>query len=296
MALTTKPTSTISYNSPDWLRDKLDALYNARRIADYRMIRHIGEDGDKDHFHVWLEPSRRLDTEDLREWLKEPDPMHPDKPLGCMPFRSSKEDDWIMYALHDPEYLSNHHTDESEEKEPYTLDDIVTPNPEALQRSYKRAIRLRQTDTQRIVDRLMDGVAPSRVAYELGNPFAVNTLARLLDMDNVHGHRSPAIVDLGPLKAVEVDDKVEVIEQLGWKDRNASTPSEGWIDMDAAGLIAQINQYAADHAIVGYRLRRVYKAFEGDYRAVFTDVTGREHRFFLVISQDGKLTEMEERI
>ena len=48
-----------------------------------------------------------VQTDDIREYLKEFDPNCPDKPLGCLIFQSSKFDDWYMYGLHDPEYLAS---------------------------------------------------------------------------------------------------------------------------------------------------------------------------------------------
>lgn len=301
MALTTKPISTISYNSPEFLRDRLDSLFKAKRIADYRYILHFGEEGDKDHFHVWLMPGRRLDTAELVDFFSEPDPLKPDKPLGVQPFRKSDEDNWLMYSIHDPEYLETHNTDESHEKIPYTLDDVQTPFPDALRRTFRRAVRLRRNDTQRIIDSLMEGNSPMEVAYSLGNVFAVNALSRMMLDQDARRWKRPDIrrvagTDITLREELPEHDpeSVEVLEQLGWWDeRNQPVNQEGWIDMDVANLVPQVQAMAPE----GLRLMKVYKAFEGDFRAVFVDNARIEHRYFLTLSADtGALESMEERV
>ena len=101
---TQKPISTISYNTEPFLKEKLDTWYQAHIIQAYQYICHKGEDGDKDHIHVRIEPNKKLDPMDLIEQLREYQ-IGKDKPLGCRPFRPSKEEDWILYAVHDEEYL-----------------------------------------------------------------------------------------------------------------------------------------------------------------------------------------------
>ena len=107
---TTKPISTISYNSADYLRVKLNELQKAKRISFWAFISHKAEDdeaGSKNHHHVYIMPSRMLQTDDLRDELKEFDPFHPSNPLGVMPFHTSKFDDWYLYVTHDKAYLSS---------------------------------------------------------------------------------------------------------------------------------------------------------------------------------------------
>lgn len=48
-----------------------------------------------------------LQTDELRDELKEPDPDKPDKPRGCLTWNSSKFADWYMYAKHDVLYLAS---------------------------------------------------------------------------------------------------------------------------------------------------------------------------------------------
>lgn len=101
---TQKPISTISYNSESFLKEKLDIWVKAHIIQAYQYICHKGEDGDKDHIHLRIEPNKKLDPMDLADELKE-FIQGKDKPLGVRPFRPSKEEDWFMYVVHDAEYL-----------------------------------------------------------------------------------------------------------------------------------------------------------------------------------------------
>lgn len=107
---TTKPVSTISFNTEPYLRLKLDELRKAKKISFWAFVNHLPEDdegGKKSHIHLYLEPSALLQTDDLREFLKEYDPNNPSKPLGCLIFNHSVFDHWYMYVLHDKRYLAS---------------------------------------------------------------------------------------------------------------------------------------------------------------------------------------------
>lgn len=106
---TTKPIATISFNTPDYLAKRLEDLRKAGKISFWAFIPHLPEDdegGKKDHSHVFVEPAKMLQTDDVTEALKEFDPVKPDKPRGCIAWRSSKFADWYLYALHDAKYLA----------------------------------------------------------------------------------------------------------------------------------------------------------------------------------------------
>lgn len=129
---TTKPISTISFNTPDYLTFKLEELIQAKIISFWAFIVHLPEDdegGKKEHCHVYIEPSRLIQTDDLKEHLKEFDPANPSKPLGCINFRSSKFADWYLYALHDRRYLA---AKGQSRKHQYSHGDIVTSDADDL--------------------------------------------------------------------------------------------------------------------------------------------------------------------
>lgn len=188
MALTALPMSTISYNSQDYLLMKLDELHQAGKLDDFRAIKHFGEDGDKDHFHVIVFPAKRLDFTAVSEQFKEIDLNHPGKPLGVMPWRRSEPDHWLLYALHDEDYLKAHQkNDEASHKIRYSLDDIYTPFPEQLERDYRKALPLKNTDAQVIIQCLNKGMSAMEIMYSFDiSPMKVNAVMSAW----YHGHKA----------------------------------------------------------------------------------------------------------
>lgn len=106
---TTKPFSTISYNTVDFLTAKLDDLVCRRVISFYAFIKHYKEqDERKDHIHLIIFPNGQYQTDALFDYLCEPDLTDlTKKPLGIMPCQSSKWDHWYLYACHDIAYLAS---------------------------------------------------------------------------------------------------------------------------------------------------------------------------------------------
>jgi hypothetical protein len=88
----------------------LNELLNAGRLSFWAFIVHKPEDdegGKKQHCHVFVEPSKMLQTDDLKAELKEFDPELPEKPRGCISWNSSQFGPWYLYALHDKRYLAS---------------------------------------------------------------------------------------------------------------------------------------------------------------------------------------------
>lgn len=120
---TSKPISTISYNSQEYLIARLEELIQAHTISDYMFINHFAEaDEKKNHIHLYIEPNKKIDTMSLQEFFNEFDASNPDKPFKCINFKSSKVDDWILYVEHFAPYLAT--KGESREFH-YTKDDFV---------------------------------------------------------------------------------------------------------------------------------------------------------------------------
>jgi len=129
---TTKPISTISFNTPEYLQLKLNELLNAGILSFWAFIVHKPEDdeaGKKQHSHVYLEPSKMLQTDELKSELREFDPQKPDKPRGCLTFNSSRFDPWYLYALHDSRYLASKG---QSRKFHYEHDQIFSSDPDDL--------------------------------------------------------------------------------------------------------------------------------------------------------------------
>ncbi len=104
----------------------------AGRISFWTYIVHKPEDdegGKKEHCHVYIEPSKMLQTDDIKSELKEFDPTSPMTPKGCISFNSSKFDHWYLYALHDKRYLASKG---QSRKFHYLHDDIISSDSDDL--------------------------------------------------------------------------------------------------------------------------------------------------------------------
>lgn len=111
MSRSIKPLASISYNSPDFLRRKLEDLTKNGTLDFWVYIFHHGEtldDGcmEKDHFHVYLVPGEAIDKRQLRQEFIE-FYKREKLPRGFMPLRNSQWQDWYLYDLHDKEYLDS---------------------------------------------------------------------------------------------------------------------------------------------------------------------------------------------
>lgn len=102
---TSKPISTISYNTIDFLVDTLQRLKYMRIISYYEFIVHLPDKDDKkQHIHLYIEPNKVLDTETFSNYFIE-SVSDNDKPLKCIHWQNSKFGDWYWYSLHDKDYL-----------------------------------------------------------------------------------------------------------------------------------------------------------------------------------------------
>lgn len=102
---TSKPFSTISYNSEEYLIRKLNELVLRRNLEFWCFVHHYAEEDElKVHKHLFIVPNGQVNTDQISEYLLEPDPPNP-KPLGCIRFRSSNFTDWFLYSSHNEAYL-----------------------------------------------------------------------------------------------------------------------------------------------------------------------------------------------
>lgn len=178
---TQKPQSTISYNTEPFLREKLETWYQAHIIQSYQYICHKGEDGDKDHIHLRIEPNKKLDVMDLAEQLREY--QLGKKPLGCRPFRPSKEEDWILYAVHDEQYLKiKYGGAEKGEKIPYKWQDIKVPEFYDMEIAFIRAKATLEHTSVNMATRLQNGENPLNLVLQGNNPYMVSTLMRVVNV------------------------------------------------------------------------------------------------------------------
>ena len=82
-----------------FLIETLNRLTRNRILTFWAIIEHKGEDdegGKKDHFHLYAEPSKSVQTDDIRASFIEPIPN--EKPLACLPFRTTSNfGEWYKY-------------------------------------------------------------------------------------------------------------------------------------------------------------------------------------------------------
>jgi len=155
---TTKPISTISYNTAPYLEQKLNELQKAKKISLWHFIQHQGEDdeaGKKDHIHLYIEPSKLIQTDDLKEFFSEYDPTHSSKPLTCLTFRSSKFQDWYLYGEHNKAYLASKN---QTRRYAYRYEHFKTSDADELNRQYKEIDLTALTPFMAILDAQANGL------------------------------------------------------------------------------------------------------------------------------------------
>lgn len=134
---TSKAFSTISFNTRPFLQGVLNDLIEEGVLTFWAFIPHKAEDdegGKKDHFHVYMEPAKRLQTDYIIDRSKEIDPTNP-KPKKFMPCNICNSfGHWFMYAMHDEQYLKNKGL---EKKFHYKYEDFITSDEDYLYCKFK---------------------------------------------------------------------------------------------------------------------------------------------------------------
>lgn len=194
---TSKPISTISYNSERFLRERI-WQWKRQGIIEYAMwIRHEPDvDGKKAHYHVYLQPAQLIQTEDLMNqtieldmtWQPLPDTASDEEKaehekkrfFKSNVFRNSVSSDWILYGIHDENYLTekglfrNHH---------YSTEDIQSTCDDTLLEMVSQAYDTRNNKLEfRIVQAVNEGKSWSEMVRSGMIPIRHITGARLLYM------------------------------------------------------------------------------------------------------------------
>ena len=105
---TSKPFSMISYNTKEFLIEKLNELVQGGLVQFWAFIHHQPEEDErKAHKHLYIIPQKLIDTQRIEKALQEIDLTDiTAKPLGAIFPQSSKFADWYLYGLHDKKYLA----------------------------------------------------------------------------------------------------------------------------------------------------------------------------------------------
>lgn len=104
---TTRPISSISYNSSAFLIQQLNTLISLGIISYYEFIEHFpDEDDKKKHIHLICFPAKRINLTAFGDYFIEKD-INNYKPLKCMPFRVSDYGNWYWYSIHNKDYLKS---------------------------------------------------------------------------------------------------------------------------------------------------------------------------------------------
>ena len=105
--LTRITTSTITYNTPQFLKLKCDELIEEGKIDFYAFVPHKKESDElKDHNHLMMIPSCQIDTKKMDIHFEQPTSDN-EKSLGtCTIWKTvgKHTSDWILYCLHDLVY------------------------------------------------------------------------------------------------------------------------------------------------------------------------------------------------
>lgn len=152
---TTKLISTISFNTPEFLRGRLEDLVRQGVLEYAHWIFHEPEEDEKKpHAHLVLKPNRRLDTSSLSNEFKEVVSLA-EAPLGILPFKSSKMRDWVLYSVHDFAYLL---TKNQSRKKHYEKSDLQSTHPDLLDEDWREAHEGEDTRMSQVIKLAQDGM------------------------------------------------------------------------------------------------------------------------------------------
>lgn len=162
---TTKPISSISWNSRNYLVDRLEELRKAHLIAFWVLVKHTAEEDEKkDHIHFYVEPNRSIDTELLREKFIELVPGS--KPLGVNKFQKSDFKNWLWYCLHDKAYLlSKGET----RKYHYSIEDLISSDDGDLRQRIQENPRP-ESEYSKVEELIQQGLSNEAIAQTMNVP------------------------------------------------------------------------------------------------------------------------------
>lgn len=165
---TSRPQSTISYNTEEFLIGTLNDLVKDYVISSWFFIKHDAEEDEKkDHYHVWIEPNGCINPMRVAERFIEPDPEGNELPLGVLPFHYSDPNNAIPYFEHNIFYLSMVKHEEREFI--YEKKDFKCSNDLYFDRLYRHAFKASDwAKDQQLLKILRDGTMTGSELIEKG--------------------------------------------------------------------------------------------------------------------------------
>lgn len=153
---TSKPFASISYNTKEFLIEKLNDLVNRRYISFYTFVYHYAEEDEKKpHIHLYIMPNGMVDTNQIHDELLEIDVNNLDlPPLAIMPCVSSKFADWYLYSSHNVDYLISKGL---ERQYHYNFDDFVSSNEDYMLELVHTIDYTKYTKSKEFVEGIKDG-------------------------------------------------------------------------------------------------------------------------------------------
>ena len=128
---TIKSISSVTWNSELFLNNVLNSLIDRGIISFWFYVHHNAETNEtKDHFHIYMEPDCRVDTNDIRKEFEELPTCSDDKDIiKPLPFEKSNFDNAYLYFTHDKLYLNS----KGYYKQYYNYTDVHTSDKFMLQ-------------------------------------------------------------------------------------------------------------------------------------------------------------------
>lgn len=122
-------------------------------------VEHLPEEDEKKrHKHLYIVPSKLIDTTVFQKKLLELDTTDlTAKPLGCIVPVSSKFGDWFLYCKHDKAYLNSKG---QFRKYQYNDTDFIVSCQDYFKHLLHTIDYSKYSLTQRLIDALMDGETP----------------------------------------------------------------------------------------------------------------------------------------
>lgn len=165
---TIRTISNVSFNSVEFFESKIRELTSPGKgqVLDWAhwIVHQPDTDQSKAHIHFVCKPSRRIDTNELRQQFLEPitdtefiqaelakgqKPEDILKPRGVLPFQiTTSMTDWLLYAVHDVKYL---YKKGQNRKTHYKREDVKSTDPEFLNTQWEETNDPLQALTERVV-------------------------------------------------------------------------------------------------------------------------------------------------